>query len=72
MQLRRKKKGQLDDQTLIEIERHHSVQDSCKYKRLNDTKKPIEPAVAMCQATNEQLLTNKDQDQDGRSILNNL
>jgi hypothetical protein len=59
MQLRRKKKGQLDDQTLIEIERHHSVQDSCKNKRLNDTKKPIEPAVAMCQAMNEQLLTNK-------------
>jgi hypothetical protein len=49
----RKKKGQLDDQTLFEIERHHIVQDFRKfYKCLND---------AMCKATNGQLLTNKDQ-----------
>jgi hypothetical protein len=46
----KKKKGQLDDQTLFKIEGHHSVQDSCKfYKRLNDTE------------TNDQLLTSKDQ-----------
>jgi hypothetical protein len=45
----RKKKGQLDDQGLKGIERRHSVQDSRKfYKRLNDAKKPFEPAVAMC------------------------
>jgi myosin heavy subunit len=58
----RKKKGQLDDQVSIEIERHHSVQDSRKfYKRLKDTRKPFESAVAMWRATNGQLLTNKDQ-----------
>jgi hypothetical protein len=56
------KKGQLDNQALVEIERHRSVQDSRKfYKRLNDTRKPFGPAVAMCRATNGQLLTNKDQ-----------
>jgi hypothetical protein len=34
----RKKKGLPDDQALIEIERHHTVQDSRKfYKLLNDT-----------------------------------
>jgi hypothetical protein len=39
--LLRKKKGQLDDQAVIEIERHHSVQDSLKfYDCLNDTRKP--------------------------------
>jgi DnaJ-domain-containing protein 1 len=52
----RKKKRQLDYQ------QHRSVQDSQKfYKRLNDTRKPFELAVAMCRATNGQLLTNKDQ-----------
>jgi hypothetical protein len=56
------KKRQLDDQPLIEIKQHHSVQDSRKfYKRLNDTRKPFEPVVTMCQATNGHLLTNKDQ-----------
>jgi hypothetical protein len=58
----RKKKKQLDEQALIEIERHHSVQGFRKfYKRLNDSKKPFKPTVAMCRATNGQLLTNKDQ-----------
>jgi hypothetical protein len=58
----RKKKGQLDDQPLIEIERHHSVQDSRKfYKHMNDTRKPFEPGAVMCRATNGQLLTNKNQ-----------
>jgi hypothetical protein len=42
--------------------RHRSVQDSRKfYKRLNDTRKLFELAVAMCRATNGQLLINKDQ-----------
>jgi hypothetical protein len=50
----RKKKGQLDNQVLLEIERHHSVQDPRKFYKLNDTKKPLEPAVAMCRATNGQ------------------
>jgi NADH:ubiquinone oxidoreductase subunit E len=59
-QLFRKKKGQLDDQALIKIERHHSVQDFYKfYERPNDTRKPFEPAVATCQTTNCQLPTNK-------------
>jgi hypothetical protein len=58
----RKQKGQLDDKALIEIEPHHSVRDSRKfYKRLNDTRKTFKPAVAMCRATNGQLLTNKAQ-----------
>jgi hypothetical protein len=60
--LLRKKKRQLDDPFLIEIKRHNSVQDSHKlYTDLNDTRKSFEPAVAMCRATNGQLLTNKDQ-----------
>jgi hypothetical protein len=29
----RKKKAQLDDQALIEIEQHHSIQDSLKFKK---------------------------------------
>jgi hypothetical protein len=58
----RKEKRQLKDQAFIKIERHHSIQESCKfYKCLNDTRKPFEPAVAICRATNEQLLTNEDQ-----------
>jgi hypothetical protein len=37
--LLRRKQNQLDDQPLIEIKWHHSVQDSRKlYKRLNDTR----------------------------------
>jgi hypothetical protein len=52
-----RKKG---NQVLLEIERHHSVQDSCKfYKLLNNTRKPFEPAVAICC-------------QEGRSILNKI
>jgi hypothetical protein len=54
----RKKKEQLDDKALIEIERHRSVQDSRKfYKRLNGTIKPFKPALAMCRATNGQVLS---------------
>jgi hypothetical protein len=57
----RKKKAQLDDQALIEFERHLSVHDSRMfYKCLNDIRKPFKPAVAMCRAMNGQLLTNKD------------
>jgi DnaJ-domain-containing protein 1 len=58
----RKKKRQLKDQALIEIERNYSVQDSRKFcKRLNDTRMPFEPAVTMCQTTNGHLLTYNDQ-----------
>jgi hypothetical protein len=54
----RKQKGQLDDKALIEIEPHHSVQDSRKfYKRLNDIMKPFKPAVAMCRPTYRQVLS---------------
>jgi hypothetical protein len=56
----RKKAKQLDGEALIEIERHRSIQDSRKfYKRLNVVRRPFEPQVAMCQAKNEELLTNK-------------
>jgi hypothetical protein len=58
----RKKARQFDEEALIEIERHCSIQDSHKfYKRLNDVKRPFEPQVAMCQAKNGELLTNKNQ-----------
>jgi hypothetical protein len=44
----RKKARQLDEETLIEIERHRSIQDSHKfYKRLNDVRRPFEPQVAV-------------------------
>jgi hypothetical protein len=57
-----KKARQLDEEALIEIERHRSIQDSRKfYKRLNDVRRPFEPQVAMCRAKNEALLTNKNQ-----------
>jgi hypothetical protein len=60
--LLRQKARQLDEETLIEIERHWSIQDSRKfYKRLNDVRRPFEPQVAMCQAKNGELLTNKNQ-----------
>jgi hypothetical protein len=53
---------QLDEEALIEIERHRSIQDSRKfYKCLNDVRRPFEPQVAMCQAKNGELLTNKNQ-----------
>jgi hypothetical protein len=45
----RKKARQLDEEALIEIERHRSIQDSRKfYKRRNDVRRPFEPQVAMC------------------------
>jgi hypothetical protein len=57
----RKKARQLDEEALIEIERHRSIQDSRKfYKRLNDGRRPFEPQVDMCRANGE-LLTNKNQ-----------
>jgi hypothetical protein len=58
----RKKARQLDEEALIEIERHRSIQDSRKfYKHLNDVRRPVEPQVAMCPAKNGELLTNKNQ-----------
>jgi hypothetical protein len=58
----RKKARQLDEDALIEIERHRSIQDSRKfYKRLNDVRRPFEPQVAMCRAKNGELSTNKNQ-----------
>jgi hypothetical protein len=57
-----KKARQLDEEALIEIERHRSIQDSRKfYKRLNDVRRPFEPQVAMSRAKNGELLTNKNQ-----------
>jgi hypothetical protein len=56
----RKKARQLDEEALIEIERHQSIQDSRKfYKRLNDVRRQFE--LAMCRAKNGELLTNKNQ-----------
>jgi hypothetical protein len=58
----RKKARQLDEEALMEIERHRIIQDSRKfYKRLNDVRRPFEPQVAMCRANNGELLTNKNQ-----------
>jgi hypothetical protein len=58
----RKKARQLDEEALIEIERHRSIQDFRKfYKRLNDVRRPFEPQVAMCRAKNGELLINKNQ-----------
>jgi hypothetical protein len=58
----RKKAKQLDEESLIEIERHRSIQDSCKfYKRLNDVRRPFEPQVVMCRAKDGELLTEKNQ-----------
>jgi hypothetical protein len=58
----RKKVRQLDEEALIEIERHRSIQDSRKfYRRLNDVRRPFEQQVAMCRAKNGELLTNKNQ-----------
>jgi hypothetical protein len=40
----RKKARQLDEESLIEIERHRTIQNSHKfYKRLNDVRGPFEP-----------------------------
>jgi hypothetical protein len=58
---------QLDEEALIEIERHRSIQDSRTFykrlNRLNDVRRPFdfEPQVAMCRAKNGELLTNKNQ-----------
>jgi hypothetical protein len=58
----RKKARELDEEALIEIERHRSIQYSRKfYKRLNDVRRPFEPQVAMCRAKKGELLTNKNQ-----------
>jgi hypothetical protein len=57
-----KKARQLDEEALIEIVRHRSIQDSRKfYKRLNIVRQPFKPQVAMCRAKNGELLTNKNQ-----------
>jgi hypothetical protein len=57
----RKKARQLDEEALIESERHRRTQDSRKfYKRLNDVR-PFDPQVAMCRAKNGELLTNQNQ-----------
>jgi hypothetical protein len=58
----RKKARQPDEEDLIEIERHWSIQDSCKfYKRMNDVRRPFKPKVAMCRTKNDELFTNKNQ-----------
>jgi hypothetical protein len=42
----KEKSRQLDEEASIEIERHRSIQDLCKfYKRLNDVKRPFEAQV---------------------------
>jgi hypothetical protein len=52
----RKKARQLDEDALIEIEQHRSIQDSRKfYKRLYDVRRPFEPQVALCRAKNGEL-----------------
>jgi hypothetical protein len=48
--LYRKKARQLDEEALIDIERHRSM---------NDVRRPFEPQVDMCQAKKGELLTNK-------------
>jgi hypothetical protein len=51
-----KKARQLDEDALIEIERHRSIQDSRKfYKRPNDARRPFERQVDMCRAKNGEL-----------------
>jgi hypothetical protein len=60
--VQKKGKRQLDEEALIEIERHRSIQDSRKfYKRLNDARRPFEPQVDVCRAKNGELLINKNQ-----------
>jgi hypothetical protein len=49
----KKSATQLDEEALIEVERHRSIQKSRKFhKRLNAVKRPFEAKVAMCQAKN--------------------
>jgi hypothetical protein len=58
----RKKARQLDEEGLIEIERHRRIRDSRKFnKPLNDVRQPFEPQVAMCRPKNGELLTNQNQ-----------
>jgi hypothetical protein len=58
----RKMARQLDEEALIEMERHRSIQDSRKfYKRLNDIRRPFEPQVGLCRAKNGELFTNKNE-----------
>ena len=57
----RRKKRLLEEETLIEVERHRTIQDTRKfYKRLNDVTRPFEAQVALCRAKNGKQLTNKD------------
>jgi hypothetical protein len=57
-----KKAKQLDEEALIETERHRSIQDFRKfYKRLNDVRRPFEPQLVLCRAKNGELLTIKNQ-----------
>jgi hypothetical protein len=56
----RKKTREPDEEALIEIERHRSIQDSRKfYKRLNNVRQPFKPQVAMCRAKNGELFINQ-------------
>jgi hypothetical protein len=49
----RKNSRQLDEEALIEIERHQSIHVSRKfYKRHNDVRRPFVQQVAMCRAKN--------------------
>jgi DnaJ-domain-containing protein 1 len=58
----RRKARQHDEDALIDIERHMSIQDSRKFnKHLNDVRRPFEPQEVMCRARNWELLTNKNQ-----------
>jgi hypothetical protein len=60
--LLRKKRWQLDEEMLVETERHRSIQDSRKfYMHMNDDRRPFKPQVVMCRAKNGELLTNKNQ-----------
>jgi hypothetical protein len=57
-----KKARQLNEEALIEIERHRTIQDSRKfYKCLNDVIRPFKPEVAMGRAKNGELLPKKNQ-----------
>jgi hypothetical protein len=60
--VRLEKANQLNEEALIEIGRHRSIEDSRKFvKRLNDAKRPFEPKVTLCRAKNGELLTNQNQ-----------
>jgi hypothetical protein len=55
------KRRQLDEGASIKTKGHRTIQNSKFYKRLIDVRRPFEPQVAMCQAKNEELLTNQNQ-----------